>query len=45
MNVSNNFCLYTEGEYFYQQYQNTKIVGEFVYFDEINQNLYIIYKK
>ena len=40
VNVTNNFCLYNPGEYFYQQYQNSKIVGEFIYFDQINQNLY-----
>ena len=38
--VTNNFCLFKVGEYFYQNYQNTKIIGEFIYFDPINYNLY-----
>ena len=38
--VTNNFCLFRVGEYFYQNYQNTKIIGEFIYFDPINYNLY-----
>ena len=38
--VSDNFCLLTPGEKFYQMYQNSKIIGEFIYFDPINLNLY-----
>lgn len=38
--VTNNFCLFKVGEYFYQNYQNTKIIGEFIYFDPITCNLY-----
>jgi len=38
--VTNNFCLFKVGEYFYQNYQNTKIIGEFIYFDPITNNLY-----
>jgi hypothetical protein len=40
INVTNNMCIYKVGEYFYQNYQNNKIIGEFVYFDPINQYLY-----
>lgn len=40
INVNNNYCIYKPGEYFYQMYQNNKIIGEFIYFDPINQNLY-----
>lgn len=40
INVSDNYCLYTRGEQIYQLYQNNKIIGEFIYFDQINQNLY-----
>jgi hypothetical protein len=38
--VTNNICIYNEGEYFYQNYQNNKIIGKFIYFDPINQYLY-----
>lgn len=40
LTVTNNICIYHPGEYFYQNYQNNKIIGEFVYFDPINQYLY-----
>jgi hypothetical protein len=40
LSVSNNYCLYEEGELFYQLYQNNKIIGEFVRFDPINKLLY-----
>jgi hypothetical protein len=40
MTVNNSFCLYKPGEKIYQVYQNNKILGEFVYFDSINQKLY-----
>ncbi len=40
INVSNNFCLLNKGEIFYQTYQNNKILGEFIYFDQINKNVY-----
>ena len=38
--VADSYCLYQPGEMFYQIYKNNKIVGEFVYFDPINMNLY-----
>ena len=40
LTVTNNICIYKSGEYFYQNYQNNKIIGEFIYFDPINQYLY-----
>jgi len=40
INVTNNICIYTYGEYFYQNYQNNKIIGKFIYFDPINKYLY-----
>jgi hypothetical protein len=40
MSVTNNFCLYKKGDLIYQQYMNNKVVGEFIYFDEINQRVY-----
>lgn len=40
INVTNNFCIYKPGEYFYQNYQNNKVIGEFVYFDPIEQKLF-----
>jgi len=40
INTTNNICIYKTGEYFYQNYQNNKIVGEFIYFDAINKTLY-----
>ena len=38
--ISDNFCLYKIGELFYQTYQNTKNIGEFISFDPISQNIY-----
>jgi hypothetical protein len=38
--INENFCLMEPGEHFYQMYQNNRIVGEFVHFDQINQNVY-----
>lgn len=43
INVLNNYCLYTKGEIIQQPYY--KIVGEFIYFDEINQRVYYNPKK
>jgi hypothetical protein len=40
LTVTNNICIYKSGEYFYQNYQNNKIIGEFIYFDPINKYLY-----
>jgi hypothetical protein len=40
INVTNNFCIYKPGEFFYQNFQNNKVIGEFVYFDAIEQKLY-----
>lgn len=40
INIAENFVLLQPGEQFYQLYQNNKIIGEFVYFDQINQNVY-----
>ena len=40
INVTNNFCILEQGEQFYQIYQNEKIIGEFVYFDQLNQKIY-----
>jgi len=40
LTVTNNICIYKTGEYFYQNYQNNKIIGEFIYFDPINKYLY-----
>jgi hypothetical protein len=40
LTVNDNFCLYKKGEQFYQQYQNNKIIGEFISFDDINMRLY-----
>lgn len=40
INVSNNFCIYKPGEQFYQNYQNNKVIGEFVYFDPIEQKIF-----
>ena len=40
MSITNNICIFKPGEYFYQNYQNNKIIGEFVYFDPITQYLY-----
>ncbi len=40
INVTNNFCIYKPGEKFYQNYQNNKIIGEFIYFDPINKKLF-----
>lgn len=38
--ILNNICIYDKNEIIYQIYNNTKIIGEFIYFDEINQLLY-----
>lgn len=40
MTTTNNYCLYEKGELIYQNYENTKIVGEFNYFNPINQRIY-----
>lgn len=40
ISVAENFCLMEPGEQFYQMYQNNKVVGEFVYFDQINLRVY-----
>jgi hypothetical protein len=40
INVSNNFCIYEPGEKFYQTYLNNKVIGEFIYFDPIEQKIY-----
>lgn len=40
INTTNNFCIYKPGEYFYQTYQNNKVIGEFIYFDSIEQKLF-----
>jgi len=40
ISVADNFCLLQPGEIFYQNYQNNKVLGTFVYFDSINQNIY-----
>ena len=40
INVTNNFCILEPGEKFYQIYQNDKIIGEFVNFDQLTQKLY-----
>jgi hypothetical protein len=38
--ILDNICLYSPGELIYQIYQNNKIIGEFIYFDVITQQLY-----
>ena len=38
--VSDNYCLFQPNEQFYQVYQNNKVIGEFIYFDSINQTIY-----
>jgi hypothetical protein len=38
--ITENFCILKKGENFYQNYQNNKIVGEYVDFDPLNQRLY-----
>jgi hypothetical protein len=38
--LTDNFCLFNSGEIFYQNYQNSKNIGEFVSFDPITQKLY-----
>jgi len=38
--TTNNYCLFKQNEIFYQNYNNTKIVGEFIYFDVISQKLF-----
>jgi hypothetical protein len=40
INVTNNYCIYKPREKFYQNNQNNKIIGEFIYFDPIEQKLY-----
>jgi hypothetical protein len=40
ISVSNNFCLLKENEQFYQIIENNKVIGEYVYFDVLNQRLY-----
>ena len=40
INILDNICLFEPGERFYQIYQNDKIIGEFIYFDVITQQLY-----
>jgi len=40
MTIVDNFCIFEKGELFYQIYQNNKIIGEFIYFDPINQRVY-----
>lgn len=40
INITNNFCILNQGEYFYQNYQNNKVIGEFIYFDSIEQKLF-----
>ena len=40
LSVSNNYCLLKEKEQFYQIVENNKVIGEFVYFDVLNQRLY-----
>ena len=38
--VTNNICILDVGEKIIQSYQNIQNVGEFIYFDQINQLLY-----
>ncbi len=38
--TTNTFCIYNKGELFYQNYEGSKIVGEFIYFDPILQRIY-----
>ena len=38
--VTNNFCILKKGEIIYQYYKNTKILGEYIYFDNINNLVY-----
>lgn len=40
IDVTNNFCILEPSEQFYQIYQNDKIIGEFIYFDQLNQKIY-----
>ena len=40
INILDNICLFEKGEYIYQIYQNNKIIGEFIYYDIITQQLY-----
>lgn len=40
ISVTNNICIYSTNEYFYQNYQNNKVIGKFIYFDPINLFLY-----
>ena len=38
--VTNNFCILKKGEIIYQYHKNTKILGEYIYFDNINNLVY-----
>jgi|UniRef100_A0A6C0ECB7 hypothetical protein len=40
INITNNICILNKGEKIIQTYQNTQNIGEFVYFDKLNQLLY-----
>jgi len=40
MYVENKYCLLKEGDIIYQQYNNSTIIGSFVYFDIINRIIY-----
>jgi hypothetical protein len=40
LTVTNNFCLLNKDELFYQNNQNTKIIGKFIYFDVQTQRIY-----
>jgi len=38
--VTNNFCILEPGEFFIQEYQNEKNIGQFIYFDELEQKIF-----
>ena len=38
--MKDNICLYESGEYIYQTYQNNKIIGEFINYNVITQQLF-----
>lgn len=38
--ISENFCIFEKNELFYQNYQNNKVVGEFIYYDVLTKRLY-----
>ena len=40
INILDNICLFEPGERFYQTYQNNKIIGEFIYYNVITQQLF-----